>query len=97
LSNPHEHAGNIYDLTGPEALTFDEVTSIIAESSKKATFNDETIEEGYTSPKSGSGTLASQRLGLYVYTAIKFGALDEVKDHRSQSYLVRRIPVQLGE
>lgn len=50
LLDPAPHAGQVYDVTGPEELTMAEVAAIIAAATgRDVTFQDETAEEAYAS------------------------------------------------
>src|SRR6478736_345966 len=50
LSEPAAHVGRTYDLTGPEALSFAEMATLIREvTGRDVSFHDETIEEAYAS------------------------------------------------
>ncbi len=50
LLSPDEHAGATYGLTGPEALTLDEVASILTSVTGRAvSYHPETVEEAYVS------------------------------------------------
>lgn len=50
LADPSSHAGKTYDLTGPAALTFDEVAATItAVRGRKVTFENETLDEAHAS------------------------------------------------
>ena len=50
LLDPDAHAGNTYDLTGPQALSLADVARIINDvRGRTVTFHDETIEEAYAS------------------------------------------------
>ena len=50
LLDPAPHAGMSYDITGPEALTLDEVAAVLsAHRGEAVTFHDESIPEAYAS------------------------------------------------
>lgn len=50
LLDPAPHAGMSYDITGPEALTLDEVAAVLsAHRGEPVTFHDESIPEAYAS------------------------------------------------
>lgn len=81
LLDPGAHAGATYSLTGPQALTLDEVAAILtAESGKPVAYQPETIEEAYAS-RAGYGAPRWQ-LDAWVstYTAIANGEVADVTD-----------------
>lgn len=81
LRSPVEHAGATYDLTGPQALTFEEVAqTLTAVTGRRVSFHDETVDEAYAS-RAGYGVPGWQ-LDAWVstYTAIAAGELAEVSD-----------------
>lgn len=81
LSRPDFHAGRTYDLTGPEALSLDEVARTITEVTGRATiYQVETIAEAYTSRQ--PFVVPDWQLDAWVstYTAIAAGELALVTD-----------------
>ena len=81
LTDPHAHAGRTYDLTGPAALTFDEIAEALsAATGRTITYHPETVEEAYRS-RAGHGA-PDWQLDAWVssYTAIAHGELAEVSD-----------------
>ena len=81
LLDPGAHAGVTYSLTGPQALTLDDVAAILtAELGKPVSYQPETIEEAYAS-RAGYGAPRWQ-LDAWVstYTAIAIGEVADVTD-----------------
>jgi uncharacterized protein YbjT (DUF2867 family) len=77
-----EHAGATYDLTGPEALTFDEIAQILSEhTGRPVTFHDETIEEAHESRLRWPAEQWEYDAWVSTYTAIANGELAGVTDH----------------
>ena len=71
LANPGDHAAQTYNLTGPEALTLDEVAATISRvRGRHITFHNETLDEAYGS-RAGYGA-PDWQLDAWVstYTAI---------------------------
>jgi uncharacterized protein YbjT (DUF2867 family) len=80
LRSPADHAGAIYLLTGPEALTMSEVAARGgAVLGRELRFEDETVEEAYASRKAAYDA-EDWQLDAWVstYTAIKDGSVSEV-------------------
>jgi len=79
LVSPASHAGMTYDLTGPDALTLDEVAATIsAATGRTVTYYPETIEEAYAS-RAGFGAPDWQlEAWISTYTAIGAGEMDVV-------------------
>ncbi|PIM69408.1 NAD(P)-dependent oxidoreductase [Streptomyces sp. JV178] len=81
LSNPDDHAGRTYDLTGPEALTLDEAAAILsARLGRTVTYRPETVEEAYASRASYGAPPWQLDAWVSTYTAIAAGELDGVSD-----------------
>jgi uncharacterized protein YbjT (DUF2867 family) len=81
LIDPDVHAGHVYDLTGPEALSLAEVARRITEVTGRATtYQVETIEEAYASRQTFD--VPDWQLDAWVstYTAIAAGGLALVTD-----------------
>jgi len=81
LAEPDVHAGRIYDLTGPEALSLAEVARTITEITGRATtYQVETIEEAYASREPYG--VPDWQLDAWVstYTTIADGGLALVTD-----------------
>lgn len=76
LRNPDEHIGRTHDLTGPEALTLDEVARTITEvTGRVVTFHDETVEEAYESRLAWEAPQWQYDAWVSTYTAIAAGEL----------------------
>jgi NAD(P)H dehydrogenase (quinone) len=76
LKDPAAHANATYTLTGPEALTFAEVTQIISEvSGRSVTYHDETVEEAYASRRRWKAPQWQYDAWVSTYTAIAAGDL----------------------
>ncbi|MFP3580978.1 SDR family oxidoreductase [Arthrobacter sp. SIMBA_036] len=71
LANPGDHAAQTYNLTGPEALTLDEVAATISRiRGRHITFHNETLDEAYGS-RAGYGAPDWQlEAWVSTYTAI---------------------------
>lgn len=81
LQNPSEHFGQTYDLTGPEALTFDEIAQTITElTGRTVSFHNETIEEAYQSRLAWDAPQWQYDAWVSTYTAIAAGELIPVSD-----------------
>ena len=81
LTTPGPHRNRTYDLTGPEALSMNEVADIISTvRGRSLSFHDETEDEACAS-RAGYGAPAWQ-LDAWVstYTAIRSGAMSQVSD-----------------
>ena len=96
LQDPGAHVGAMYDLTGPEALTFAEVAEIVgAHQGRSVRYVDETVEEAYASRRAWEAPQWQYDAWVSTYTAIAAGELEHVSDdvHR----LTGRAPVSLAE
>ncbi len=81
LQDPAAHAGRVYDLTGPEALTFTEMAAILGDHlGRKVTFIDETIEEAYASRKSYGAPDWQVEAWVSTYTAVANGEMGPASD-----------------
>ncbi len=83
LRDPGAHAGAAYDLTGPEALTLDQVAArASAVLGRGLVFRDETVEEAYASRRAGYPDAPDWQLDAWVstYTAIADGSVATVSD-----------------
>ncbi|RHW26599.1 SDR family NAD(P)-dependent oxidoreductase [Nocardioides immobilis] len=81
LLAPEAHAGAIYELTGPEALTMAEVAARAgAAVGRELRYEEETIEEAYASRRAGYPDAADFELDAWVstYTAIADGSVATV-------------------
>lgn len=96
LLSPDAHRGANYDVTGPEALSFEDVARIVTEVTGRPTaFHDETIEEAYESRRRWDAAPWQYDAWVSTYTAIAAGELDHVSDdvHR----LTGRVPLSLDQ
>ncbi|MEU4805588.1 SDR family oxidoreductase [Actinosynnema sp. NPDC023587] len=74
-----EHAGAVYSLTGPEALTLDEVTAILTEvTGRPAVYERETVDQAYQSRASYNAPDWMLDAWVSTYTAIAKGELADV-------------------
>lgn len=81
LLAPEAHAGATHELTGPEALTFDEVAArIAAATGRPVRFHDETDEEAYASRARWDPAPWQADAWVSTYTAVRSGALAGVTD-----------------
>lgn len=81
LRDPTAHADATYTLTGPEALTLNEVADIISEvSGRSVTFYDETVEEAYASRRQWDAPQWQYDAWVSTYTAIAAGQLAGITD-----------------
>lgn len=79
LRDPAPHVGRAYRITGPEALTFDEVVGIVSEvEGTEVRYHDETVEEAYESRRAWNPPLWQAEAWVSTYTAIANGELDVV-------------------
>ncbi|NYE95751.1 uncharacterized protein YbjT (DUF2867 family) [Psychromicrobium silvestre] len=79
LLQPAEHLNTVYDLTGPEALSFAEISTIIGEATGRETsFQNETVEEAYASRAVFNAERWELDAWVSTYTAIATGELAEV-------------------
>lgn len=77
-----EHAGRSYDLTGPEALTLQDVASVMAQACARAiTYVPETLAEAYASRAHYGAPDWQVEAWVSTYTAIAAGELNVVSDH----------------
>ncbi|WP_433272238.1 SDR family oxidoreductase [Actinosynnema sp. CS-041913] len=82
LLNAPQHAGAAYDLTGPEALTLDEVAEILTKATgRDITYHRETVEEAYRSRASYGAPDWLLDAWVSTYTAIADGELAGITDH----------------
>lgn len=85
LTQPSAHNRYTYDLTGPQALTLDEIASTLCSvTGRTVSYHQETVEEAYAS-RASHGTPAWQ-LDAWVstYTAIANGEMNGISDHIPQ-------------
>ncbi|QPE03978.1 SDR family oxidoreductase [Microbacterium schleiferi] len=76
LQSPTEHIGQTYDLTGPEALTFDDIAQTITEiTGRSVSYHNETVEEAYESRRAWEAPQWHYDAWVSTYTAIAAGEL----------------------
>lgn len=79
LLHPEEHAGNTYELTGPEAITLAQAAALVSEVRGRAvTYQPETVEEAYASRARWNPEPWQADAWVSTYTAIAEGALAHV-------------------
>ncbi|MET0448525.1 MAG: SDR family oxidoreductase [Aeromicrobium sp.] len=79
LTDPREHMGRSYDLTGPDALTFDDVATILTRITGRAySFVDETLDEARASRAHFGAPDWQVDAWVSTYTAIRDGELRHV-------------------
>ncbi len=77
LAEPEGHLGATYELTGPAALTLDEVAEIITrETGRPVRFHDETVDEAYLSRQQWPAPQWQYDAWVSTYLAIAAGELD---------------------
>jgi uncharacterized protein YbjT (DUF2867 family) len=81
LLAPDTHAGLTYDLTGPEALSFEEIAAIIAaHTGRELKYEAETLEEAYASRAHYGAPDWQVDAWVSTYTAIAAGEMSGVSD-----------------
>jgi len=81
LQDPVAHAGQTYDLTGPEALTLDEIAETLTRvTGRPHRFVDETMEQARASRAAYHAPDWLVDAWISTYTAIRDGELDDVSD-----------------
>ena len=94
LLAPEDHAGATYELTGPEALSFDDVARVVAaRTGRRVSYHAETVEEAYASRRRWDAPQWQYDAWVSTYTAIAAGELAEVTDHVQR--LTGREPLSL--
>ena len=79
LRDPGAHAGRVYELTGPQALTLAEVAAVITTvTGRPVSYVQETIEEAYASRASYAAPDWQLDAWVSTYTAIADGSLATV-------------------
>ncbi len=79
LRDPGSHAGLTYELTGPAALTLDEVAAVLSRhSGREVRYQEESLEEAYRSRASYGAEKWQVDAWVSTYTAIKAGELARV-------------------
>ncbi|MCM6761564.1 SDR family oxidoreductase [Rathayibacter sp. ZW T2_19] len=94
LRSPDEHRDALYELTGPEALTLDEVATTLTAAGRPAVFVDETLEEAYASRQRWNAPDWQLDAWVSTYTAIAAGQLEHVSDDVER--LTGRPPLSLA-
>ena len=81
LRSSGQHAGQTYDLTGPQALTLAEIAQVITEETgRNVSYHEETIDEAYRSRAVYDAPGWQVDAWVSTYTAIANGELDGVSD-----------------
>jgi len=81
LRNPTAHLGSTYELTGPEALTFDEIADRAGRAiGRKLRFEHETLEEAYASRASYGAEPWQMDAWVSTYVAVAEGEVARVTD-----------------
>lgn len=81
LARPDDHAGAVYDLTGPEALTLAEAAAALSEVlGRTVVYRPETVEEAYASRASYGAPPWQLDAWVSTYTAVAAGQLAGVSD-----------------
>jgi NAD(P)H dehydrogenase (quinone) len=81
LTDPTSHKDATYTLTGPEALTMDDVARTIHEATgRDVSFHDETVEEAYASRRQWDAPQWQYDAWVSTYTAIKEWEFEDVFD-----------------
>jgi uncharacterized protein YbjT (DUF2867 family) len=82
LRSPAEHAGATYELTGPEALAFDDIAARTSNAlGRPVRFEDESVEDAYAWRRAAYGA-EDWQLDAWVstYTAVRDGEMAAVTD-----------------
>ncbi|WP_431928198.1 SDR family oxidoreductase [Nonomuraea jabiensis] len=81
LLDPGAHEGATYDLTGPQALTLDEVAAALTRATGRTiTYHPETVEEAYESRRGYNAPGWQVAAWVSTYEAIAAGELEGVSD-----------------
>lgn len=81
LQAPAEHVGQTYNLTGPEALSFDDIARTITDvTGRDVSFHNETVEEAYASRRAWDAPQWQYDAWVSTYTAVAAGELVPVSD-----------------
>ena len=81
LHEPEHHVGRTYDLTGPQALSFEQVASVLTEvTGRHTTYVPETLEEAHASRASYGAPDWQVEAWVSTYTAVANGELERVDD-----------------
>lgn len=96
LRDPAAHVGRTYDLTGPESLSFADMTTVIREvTGRDVSFHDETVEEAYASRAAYGAPEWQVDAWVSTYAAVRAGELDGVSG--DVEHLTGRRPTSLRE
>lgn len=77
LANPNDHVDAYYDLTGPAALSFDEIAHELSSAfGRPYSFEDQTVDEAYSTRKVYPAAQWEYDGWVSTYTAIRDGELD---------------------
>jgi uncharacterized protein YbjT (DUF2867 family) len=96
LLDPAEHRDATYGLTGPEALTLEEVAAVLtAHGDRPVTYHEETVEEAYASRRQWEAPEWEYDAWVSTYTAIAAGEVATVTDDVAR--LTGRPPMSLEE
>ncbi|SFD16011.1 SDR family oxidoreductase [Streptomyces aidingensis] len=81
LTHAPEHAGAVYELTGPQALTFHEIAAILTTiTGRNVTYHAEGLEEAYASRAHYGAERWQLNAWVSTYTAVAAGELAGVTD-----------------
>jgi uncharacterized protein YbjT (DUF2867 family) len=81
LMEPRSHANAVYELTGPDALTFAEMAEIIREvTGRQVSYYNETLDEAYASRAHYGAPDWMVEAWVSTYTAVASGEMQEVSD-----------------
>jgi NAD(P)H dehydrogenase (quinone) len=79
LLSPGDHVGATYRLTGPEALTFNEIAQTITDvTGRPVTYYDETLDEAYASRASYGAPDWQVEAWVSTYTGVAAGEFEQV-------------------
>ncbi|QKJ18376.1 SDR family oxidoreductase [Microbacterium hominis] len=96
LASPGEHVGRTYELSGPEALTLDEVAAVLtAHTGRTVGYHRETVPEAYESRRAWEAPDWQYDAWVSTYTAIAAGELADVTG--DVEALTGRAPMSLAE
>ncbi|MFF7331814.1 NAD(P)H-binding protein [Streptomyces sp. NPDC008150] len=81
LRNPAQHHGVTYDLTGPQALSLEEIAAAVSRATgRPVSYREETVAEAYRSRASYGAPQWQLDAWVSTYTAIASGAFSQVSD-----------------
>lgn len=96
LRDPGAHAGRVYDITGPEALTFTEIAETMTAAARRPIrYVAETVEEARRSRARYRAPAWQVEGWITTYTAIAQGQFARVSDH--VEHLTGHAPISLRE